>query len=395
MPSAIYLILSGARSAQSKDARSLCKSIPTAYNFDRLRWRGTPHMARLDFAFWDAVGGYGTSTEVMADIYDEHIRLAQRVEEMGWHSYFVIEHQNSPIGRITAPTVYLTAVARATTKLRIGAMMWQLPLYHPIRLAQEVAMLDQLSRGRVEFGTGIGVHEHEFIRWGVDYYQRAAIAGEVLQHRQDGLDAGRGHVQGQVFHLRRGAAAAQAVPEAVSADLGRGPQRRRDRVRRAQQFPRLAESRHRRGGGAQVRSLSQDLARVRARRADAARLPAAPGPCRRDRRQGARGGAAVSRQSGRRRGAGRRRPDREDADRLGHAIRAAWAATASAPTTRRAATPSASAGESYEFNIDNGLALVGIARDGAAQARRGQEADRLRHLLRQPRDRPHAQGRRC
>ncbi|HXQ49463.1 MAG TPA: LLM class flavin-dependent oxidoreductase [Stellaceae bacterium] len=138
-------------------------------------------MARLDFAFWDAVGGYGTSTEVMADIYDEHIRLAREIEEMGYHSYFVIEHQNSPIGRITAPTVYLTAVARATTKLRIGAMMWQLPLYHPLRLAQEVAMLDQLSRGRVEFGTGIGVHEHEFIRWGVDYYQRAAISGEVLQ----------------------------------------------------------------------------------------------------------------------------------------------------------------------------------------------------------------------
>src|SRR5437764_13208393 len=59
-------------------------------------------------------------------------------------------------------------------------MMWQLPFTHPIRLAQEVAMLDQLSRGRVEFGTGIGVHEHEFIRWGVDYYQRAAISEEVM-----------------------------------------------------------------------------------------------------------------------------------------------------------------------------------------------------------------------
>ena len=42
-------------------------------------------------------------------------------------------------------------------------------------------MLDHLSRGRVEFGTGIGVHEHEFIRWGVDFYQRAAISGEVMQ----------------------------------------------------------------------------------------------------------------------------------------------------------------------------------------------------------------------
>ncbi|HEX6510813.1 MAG TPA: LLM class flavin-dependent oxidoreductase, partial [Chloroflexota bacterium] len=138
-------------------------------------------MRKLEFALWDGVGGYAQAGECMADVYDEHIHLAERVEELGWHSYFVIEHQNSPVGRITAPSVFLTAVARATSRLRIGAMMWQLPFYHPIRLAQEVAMLDHLSRGRVEFGTGIGVHEHEFIRWGVDFYQRAAISEEVLQ----------------------------------------------------------------------------------------------------------------------------------------------------------------------------------------------------------------------
>src|SRR5688572_18738623 len=138
-------------------------------------------MPRIDFALWDAVGGYGGGDELMADVYDRHIALAQHLDAAGWHSYFVIEHQNSPVGRITAPTVFLTAVASATSTLRIGAMMWQLPFYHPLRLAQEVAMLDHLSRGRVEFGTGIGVHEHEFIRWGVDYYQRAAIAGEVLE----------------------------------------------------------------------------------------------------------------------------------------------------------------------------------------------------------------------
>src|SRR3954468_21883723 len=137
-------------------------------------------MAQIDFALWDAVGGYSGTSEPMADVYDRHSERCRHRDEAGWHSYFVIEHQGSPLGRITAPTVFLTAVARATTRLRVGAMMWQLPFYHPIRLAQEVAMLDQLSRGRVEFGTGIGVHEHEFIRWGVDYYQRAAVAQEVL-----------------------------------------------------------------------------------------------------------------------------------------------------------------------------------------------------------------------
>ena len=105
-------------------------------------------MAKLDFALWDSVPL--PSTADVADVYDNHVRLAQRIEELGWHSYFVIEHQNS--GTITAPTVYLTAVARATSRLRLGAMIWQLPFYHPIRLAEEVAMLDHLSRGRVEFG---------------------------------------------------------------------------------------------------------------------------------------------------------------------------------------------------------------------------------------------------
>jgi alkanesulfonate monooxygenase SsuD/methylene tetrahydromethanopterin reductase-like flavin-dependent oxidoreductase (luciferase family) len=135
-------------------------------------------MAALDFAFWDVLPHTSSGTAI-ADDYDAHIGLAQRLERLGWHSYFIIEHQNAPQG-VSAPSVYLTGVARETSKLRLGAMMWQLPFYHPLRLAQDVAMLDQLSRGRVEFGTGIGVHEHEFIRWGVDYYQRAAISEEVL-----------------------------------------------------------------------------------------------------------------------------------------------------------------------------------------------------------------------
>jgi alkanesulfonate monooxygenase SsuD/methylene tetrahydromethanopterin reductase-like flavin-dependent oxidoreductase (luciferase family) len=158
-------------------------------------------MTKIDFGFWDAVGGYKEAPDKMADVYDEHIRLAQRLDEEGWHSYFVIEHQNSPVGRITAPSVYLTAVARATERLRIGAMMWQLPLYHPMRLAQEVAMLDQLSRGRVEFGTGIGVHEHEFMRWGVDYYQRAAISGEVLEIVKMAWTQDQVTYNGKYFHF--------------------------------------------------------------------------------------------------------------------------------------------------------------------------------------------------
>jgi hypothetical protein len=43
-------------------------------------------MGRLQFALWDGVGGYTAPGECDADIYDEHIRLAERIEELGWHS---------------------------------------------------------------------------------------------------------------------------------------------------------------------------------------------------------------------------------------------------------------------------------------------------------------------
>jgi alkanesulfonate monooxygenase SsuD/methylene tetrahydromethanopterin reductase-like flavin-dependent oxidoreductase (luciferase family) len=156
-------------------------------------------MVTLDFAFWDALPHTSTGTAI-ADEFDRHIRIAQRIEELGWHSYFVIEHQNAPQG-VSAPSVYLTAVARETSRLRLGAMMWQLPFYNPLRLAQDVAMLDQLSRGRVEFGTGIGVHEHEFIRWGVDYYQRAAISEEVLQLVKMAWTQDEVTFEGKFFHF--------------------------------------------------------------------------------------------------------------------------------------------------------------------------------------------------
>src|ERR1051325_11667372 len=157
-------------------------------------------MPTLDFAFWDAVSDADAQANV-ADVYERHIRLAQKLETLGWHSYFTIEHQNSPVGRITSPAVYLTAIARETSHLRLGTMIWQLPFYHPLRLAEEVAMLDQLSHGRVEFGVGFGVHEHEFIRWGMDFYQRHEIGDEILRIVKLAWTQDEVTFEGKYFHF--------------------------------------------------------------------------------------------------------------------------------------------------------------------------------------------------
>ncbi len=59
----------------------------------------------------------------------------------------------------TAPSIstWLAAVAARTTRMRIGSMVHLLPFYHPVRLLEEIAMLDHLSGGRLELGVGRGI----------------------------------------------------------------------------------------------------------------------------------------------------------------------------------------------------------------------------------------------
>src|SRR5207237_1719426 len=62
------------------------------------------------------------------------------------------------------PHVFLAALAQATRTLRIGSLVHVLPLYHPVRLIQEICMLDHLSGGRLDVGVGRGIRsvEHEW-----------------------------------------------------------------------------------------------------------------------------------------------------------------------------------------------------------------------------------------
>ena len=94
-------------------------------------------MGELEFAIWDSFPGHemaGASSA--ADVYEQHLGEAQLAEELGYGSYYTIEHQNSHVGQITAPSVYLAALAQRTTRLRFGVMIYQLPFYNPVRLAQ-------------------------------------------------------------------------------------------------------------------------------------------------------------------------------------------------------------------------------------------------------------------
>ena len=138
-------------------------------------------MAKLEFSILDPFHGFEfDGCTNAADVYEQHIREVQMAEELGYRSYFVIEHQSATVGQITTPTVFLTAVAQHTSAIRFGAMIFPLPFYHPVRLAQDAAMLDHLSRGRLEFGMGLGTSPHEFTRFNLKYTERRERSEEAM-----------------------------------------------------------------------------------------------------------------------------------------------------------------------------------------------------------------------
>jgi alkanesulfonate monooxygenase SsuD/methylene tetrahydromethanopterin reductase-like flavin-dependent oxidoreductase (luciferase family) len=113
--------------------------------------------------------------------YPALIRKVRHAEDTGYGYYFIIEHQSTTYPGVTAPNVFLAAVAQATERIRLGAMVYQLPFHHPVRLAQDIATLDRISGGRVEFGLGYGVAVGEFESWGVDFAQRREMGVEAME----------------------------------------------------------------------------------------------------------------------------------------------------------------------------------------------------------------------
>jgi alkanesulfonate monooxygenase SsuD/methylene tetrahydromethanopterin reductase-like flavin-dependent oxidoreductase (luciferase family) len=100
-----------------------------------------------------------------------------------------------------SPIVYLAALAQHTSRIRIGSMVLCLPLYHPIRLIQELCMLDHISGGRFEPGVGRGVRDVEHEWFGIDPMEARARYAETLEVVLQGLQHGRLNFQGRYFRF--------------------------------------------------------------------------------------------------------------------------------------------------------------------------------------------------
>src|SRR5262249_7949957 len=101
-------------------------------------------------------------------------------EAAGFYGYHLTEHHATPLSMTPSPSVFLAAAARETRRIRLGTLLYLLPLYHPLRLLEELCMLDHLSGGRLDIGGGPGISPMEFDAYGVDFEQAGADYEHVL-----------------------------------------------------------------------------------------------------------------------------------------------------------------------------------------------------------------------
>jgi alkanesulfonate monooxygenase SsuD/methylene tetrahydromethanopterin reductase-like flavin-dependent oxidoreductase (luciferase family) len=115
-----------------------------------------------------------------ADLYRAALDQVRWADERGFDAVLINEHHGSPDGYLPAPLVFGAAVAACTTRLRIWISALVLPLHDPVAAAEELAVLDLISGGRVTLVVASGYRAAEFTMFGADFACRAKLAADGI-----------------------------------------------------------------------------------------------------------------------------------------------------------------------------------------------------------------------
>lgn len=152
----------------------------------------------MKFGIFDHVDDSGLP---LAEHLEARLRMAEVYDECGFHCYHLAEHHGTPLGHAPSPGILFAALSQRTTRLRFGPLVYILPLYHPLRLIEEIGMLDALSGGRFEFGFGRGISPIEMGFYGVDMAEQVERAAESREVVIKGLTSDSLTHHGKFFHF--------------------------------------------------------------------------------------------------------------------------------------------------------------------------------------------------
>ena len=138
----------------------------------------------------------------LSAFYADRLRLVAEYDRLGFYCYHVAEHHATPLGAAPSPSVWLSAVAQRTSRILLGPLVYTLPLYHPLRLIDEICMLDQMSGGRLQLGVGRGISPIEVGYFGIDPANGPAMYAEALEVILRGLATDNLTYEGKFYRFR-------------------------------------------------------------------------------------------------------------------------------------------------------------------------------------------------
>jgi alkanesulfonate monooxygenase SsuD/methylene tetrahydromethanopterin reductase-like flavin-dependent oxidoreductase (luciferase family) len=138
----------------------------------------------------------------LAATWEQRLRMLEYADQAGFFAYHLAEHHGTPLSTAPSPNLFFTAVAQRTRRLRFGPMVYLLPMYHPIRLMEEICILDQISGGRLELGVGRPASPYEAAMYGTDMAEARAEAHEALALLTTGLATGEVNFEGKYYRIK-------------------------------------------------------------------------------------------------------------------------------------------------------------------------------------------------
>ena len=154
------------------------------------------HGADLAFGVFDHLDIGGRR---LNELYEMRLRLAEAYDRWGFYSYHLAEHHFTPLGGAPSPSIFLSALSQRTKNLRFGPLVYLFPFYHPLRLAEEICMLDHLGNGRLDVGIGRGISPIESRLFGNDPEEAQCILDESRSIVLTALAEGRVTHRGEMF----------------------------------------------------------------------------------------------------------------------------------------------------------------------------------------------------
>ena len=117
----------------------------------------------------------------VAGLIDELVEQAELCEEVGFDGFYFTEHHQQEDGYLPAPVLMAGMIGMRTRRIKVGTCVLLAPLYHPVRLAEDIAVVDQATRGRMVAAVGIAYQPHDFDAFGVPIKQRAGRTEECVE----------------------------------------------------------------------------------------------------------------------------------------------------------------------------------------------------------------------